>query len=425
MEEHFFLGEGYEISTDPGKTQLNNNIMVVGPSGAGKTMSYAEMCLLKTFDTSLIVTLTKRRLVKKYKTLFREKGYAVYDLNLVTPEESDVSYDPMMYLRTQADITHLARSIVMADPRKSTAASVDPFWDAASISLLSALIAYECHVRTRPSFSDVLELFGRLRITDRGDSIETSLDTMFDRLSEEDTGSFAWQCWKTFRYAPMRTAGSIYSSLSVTIDTIFTPQLQHAMKGRPPLDLLSLSRKKSVLFVTTSAVNPSLDAFAGILYSHAIKELFEHAESRPDGTLEIPVHLLCDDFATGARIPDFPYYISIFREKGISISILLQSESQLQYMYGQAAAQTIINNCDRYIYMGGSDLATCQSMAQRLGKSLSDVLYMPLGTEYILERGRKPVFTSRWQITDDADWKALERSLAGSQEAQTATRETR
>ena len=67
MEEHFFLGEGYEISTDPGKTQLNNNIMVVGPSGAGKTMSYAEMCLLKTLNTSLIVTLTKRRLVKKYK----------------------------------------------------------------------------------------------------------------------------------------------------------------------------------------------------------------------------------------------------------------------------------------------------------------------------------------------------------------------
>lgn len=416
MEERFFLGEGYEISTDPNKTQLNNNIMVVGPSGAGKTMSYAEMYLLKTVNTSLIVTLTKRRLVKKYKAFFQRKGYAVYDLNLVAPEESDVSYDPMIYLHTQADITHLARSIVMADPRKSTAVTTDPFWDAASISLLSALIAYECHVRTRPSFSDVLELFSRLRITNRGDSIETSLDTIFDRLSDEEPGSFAWQCWKTFRYAPMRTAGSIYSSLSVTIDTIFTPQLQQAMKDRPPLNFLNLSREKSILFVTTSAVNPPLDAFAGIVYSHGIKELFEHAESSPGGSLEIPVHLLCDDFATGARIPDFPYYISIFREKGISVSILLQSESQLQYMYGQAAAQTIINNCDRYIYMGGSDLATCQSMAQRLGKPLSDVLYMPLGTEYILERGRKPVFTNRWQITEDADWKKLERSLARSKE---------
>ena len=414
MEEHFYLGEGYEISTDSRKTQLNNNIMVVGPSGAGKTMSYAEMCLLKTVNTSLIVTLTKRRLVNKYKDFFIKKGYAVYDLNLVAPEESDVSYDPMLYLKTQTDITHLARAIVMADPRKATATTADPFWDAAAISLLSSLIAYECHVKTRPSFSDVLELFSRLRITEKGDSIETTLDTIFDRLSEEDPGSFACQCWKTFRYAPMRTAGSIYSSLSVTMDTIFTPQLQQAMKGRPPLDFLGLCREKSVFFVTTSAVNPSLDAFAGILYSHAVKVLFEHAESRPDGALEIPVHLLCDDFATGARIPDFPYYISIFREKGISVSILLQSESQLQYMYGDAAAQTIINNCDRYIYMGGSDLATCQSMALKLGKPLSDVLYMPLGTEYILERGRKPVFTSRWQITRDAEWQELEQAREGS-----------
>lgn len=45
LEEKRYLGENCEISTDSDKTQLNNNVIVCAPSGAGKTMSYVEMVL--------------------------------------------------------------------------------------------------------------------------------------------------------------------------------------------------------------------------------------------------------------------------------------------------------------------------------------------------------------------------------------------
>lgn len=407
MPENFILGDGCSITTDSGITQLNNNIMVVGPSGSGKTMSYAEMCLLKTENSSLIVTLSKRRLVKKYLDFYRDKGYQVFDLNLCDPFASDVSYDPMHNVHITADITYLARSIIMANPKKKDSKEADPFWDDAAQSLLSALIAYEMHVKTKPKFTDVLELFSRLHIEDHGDRIETSLDNLFDRLNREEPGCFAYQCWKTFRFSPMRTASCIYSALSVTIDTIFTPELQQSMNDKPPVVFERLADERSILFVTTSAVNPSLNAFAGLFYSHAVKQLFEYAESREDGMLPIPVHLLCDDFAVGAQIPDFAQYISIFREKQISVSILLQSESQLRAMYGENDAITIINNCDRYVYLGGMDLLTCQNIAMRLNKPLPEILYMPLGHEYIFQRGQFPVQTERFSITKDPQWMAL------------------
>ncbi len=407
MSETYVLGEDLVISTDSENTQLNNNIMVVGPSGAGKTMSYAEMVLLRTEESSLIVTLSKRRLAKKYISHLASKGYRVLDLNLVNPEDSTISFDPMHYVKSERDITFLAQSIVMANPHKSTSLHSDPFWDDAAISLLSAIISYQMHVRTRPTFQDVYEMFGRLSIKETGDAIETTLDTLFERLHNEIPDNFAWQCWKTFRYAPMRTAGSIYSSLSVTMDTIFSSELRRAMTGHPVIDFTSLTKAKTAVFVTTSAVNPSLDAFAGLFYSNAVKSLFEYAENREDGCLERPIHLLCDDFAVGAQIPAFAHYISIFREKGISVSILLQSESQLRSMYGDADATTIINNCDRYIYMGGMDLETCRNIAERLGCPLSEVLYMPLGTEYVFERGRKPIRTERWHITEDPTWQSI------------------
>ena len=407
MPETYMLGEGKAISTDSDRTQLNNNILVVGASGSGKTMSYAEMCLLKTRESSMIVTLSKRRLVYKYAPLFAERGFQVLDLDLTHPSKSTISYDPMHYVHTNQDVTYLAQSIVMANPRKEVTIASDPFWDDAAISLLSALIAYEVHRKSRPSFADVYELFAKLRITEKGDAIETSFDTMFDRLSREDPDSFAYQCWKTFRFAPMRTAGSIYSSLSVTMDTIFSPELLAFMREKQCIEFRDISTQRTILFVTTSAVNPSLNAFAGLFYSHAVKELFEYAEAREDGVLPIPVHLLCDDFAVGAQIPSFAHYISIFREKRISVSILLQSESQLHSMYGEADAMTIINNCDRYLYLGGMDLVTCRNIAERAGLPLSEVLYMPIGQALIFERGSRPVITERWHITEDPEFQCL------------------
>lgn len=407
MAEILYLGEDYTVTTDCHVTQLNNNVIVVGPSGSGKTMSYAEMRLLCTNESSLIVTLSKRKLVNKYLHYFHAKGYQVYDLNLIDPQNSTIAYDPMYYVKTTADITYLARSIVMANPQKEVSKEADPFWDDAAQSLLSALIAYEMHIKTKPTFADVLALFNKLKIIDKQDKIETNLDTLFERLQKEKPDCFAYRCWKTFRFSPMRTASCIYSSLSVTIDTIFRPELVEAMHTQPAVDFTSIATKKSVLFVTTSAVNASINAFASLFYCHAVKELFEYAEKRKDGILPIPVHLLCDDFAVGARIPDFALYISIFREKQISVSILLQSESQLKAMYGENDAITIINNCDHYIYLGGMDLMTCQNISLRLNLPLSEVLYMPLETEYIFERGKKPVKTIRWQITNNKEWKKI------------------
>lgn len=76
-------------------------------------------------------------------------------------------------------------------------------------------------------------------------------------------------------------------------------------------------------------------------------------------------------------------------------------------MYGENDAVTIINNCDHYIYLGGMDLLTCQNIAMRLNQPLSEILYMPLGTEYIFERGKKPIKTERYHITDDLEWQKI------------------
>ncbi len=400
MKDRIILGENLSFSTDTDKTGINNNVLVCAGSGSGKTMSIMEPRLLNTFDSSLVVTVTKRRLVTKYKPMFIERGYEVQDLNFVKPEQSTVTYDPLKYVKSYSDITFLAQSIVLSDPKKENS-TLDPYWDNAAISLLSAEIAYVLMSVKKPTFADVLKMHDNLNLRESGSGISTNYDNQFERMASKDPGCFAVTCWNSFKSLPIKTASCVFGTLNTTIDNIFSPEMRDMIAEKKRINFESIAKKKTVLFISTSAVNPSLNCFVNMFYAQMFKQLFEFAESRPNGQLPIPVSVLCDDFATGSRVLNFPEYISIFREKRISVTLLLQSESQLESMYGSNDTTTIINNCDTYVFMGGMDLVTARHISERLNAPLEDVLYMPIGQEYVFRRGQKPISVKRYDILKD------------------------
>lgn len=408
-------GENCVYSSDSNVTGLNNNVIAVGTSGCGKTVSLIEPRLLETFCRSLIVTVTKRRIVKKYTPVMKKRGYRIWDLNFVHPGSGNVGFDPLKNVASFADITFLARSIVLANPQK-VKSTADPYWDDAAISLLSAEIAYILMTVDNPTFGDVLDFHNKLTFEERSGVIVTNYDYKFEYLEEKDASCFAVNCWKSFKQLPIRTSSCVFSSLNTTMDSIFTPELRKMFDMKKMVDFEQLASQKTVLFVTSSPVNPSLNCFISMFYGTAFKELFEFAEEQPGGELPVYVDILADDFATGCPVNMFDQYISIFREKGLSCTLLIQSESQLSSLYGQDRSTTIVNNCDTIVYMGSMDLDTGRNISLRANRPLDEILYMPIGAEILFRRGQKPVFTQRYNIFEDVRYKkvtaAYERQVA-------------
>lgn len=407
-KDRMILGENAACSLDSKKTGRNNNILVCGGSGSGKTVSIMEPRLLETSEDSLIVTVTKRRIVEKYTPFFEARGYKVEELNFVSPEKSLIAYDPLRYIKKFQDITYLATAIVMADGRKEDS-HADPYWDHAAISLFSAEIAYTLATKKNPTFADVLAFHDRLEISGEyssNSSIGTTVDEAFSSLpSRGKLNQFARSCWSSFSSLPGRTAGCVYGTLNTTLDTIFSPELRKMITCGKQIEIEKLGTEKRVLFMSSSAVNPSLHCFVNLFYAQAIKQLFEFAERQPDGKLPVPVHILCDDFATGCRILNFQDYISVFREKQISATLLVQSESQLAGIYGQSDAKTIINNCDTYLYFGGMDIETARHVSERMNLPLEDILCLPIGDVCIFQRGEHPRITQRYNVNKDARYR--------------------
>ena len=390
-------GENCIFSSDSQKTGLNNNILVIGASGCGKTVSILEPRILETFHKSLIATVTKRRIVKMYSSLMKRRGYKVWDLNFVHPGDGNCGYDPLQHIGSYNDITFLARSIVLANPQKAQS-NADPYWYDGAVSLLAAEISYILITKDNPTFADVLEFHNSLKFEERSGVISTNYDRKFEQLAREDPSCFAVTCWKSFKQLPVRTASCIFSVLNTAIDSVFTPELKEMFRMEKMVDFEELASEKTVLFITTSPVNSSLNSFISSFYGTVFKDLFEYAEEQPDGKLPVPVDVLADDFATGCPVHMFEQYVSIFREKGLSVTAIIQSESQLGSLYGRDKATTIINNCDTIVFMGSMDLETVRSISARANRPLEDVLYMPIGSEIIFRRGMKPIFTKRYDI---------------------------
>jgi len=402
-----YLGKGCRYSTNPVVTGLNNNLAVVGGSGSGKTMSVMEMKFLLNQGKSIIASVSKKNLLLKYIPYFYEKGFEVLYLDLADPEKGNVSFDPLHYIHGINDTVgaqNLAGSVVRSKKEDTTNQG---YWETSAIHLLLSEIFYVLTRNRRATLRDVLNFHDDLLILDNesGRGIKTNHDGDYDLLTSNNP---ALRYWNTFRQTAEGTARSIYSSLNAPLHSFFPLEYQRSLNTKPQVNLLHLAAKPTVLFIYTSPVNKEMHALSNMFMSYAIKELYEYAEKRPNGKLPIPVELMFDDFACGCPIDRFPEFISIFREKGMSTTIMLQSETQLESLVSEADARIILDNCDTYLYMGGMNADNAYSMARRCGVPEEKILNLPVGQEVILRRGQKPVFAERYDITNNLEYQKIE-----------------
>ena len=414
--DFLILGDGADgfFDMNPEITQINNNVLVIGGTGAGKTKSVVETNLLYSHHKSMVVLLTKKRLMNLYGPLLKKRGYDVKILDLVHPENSEYGYDPVLHVKDDSDLMALGRSIMSCT---KTMSAKEPYWENSACSLFSAMveIAKIKHER-KPRMRDVLHLLYHIDepeismtyATNRSEDEEwyedynekITLADEFDLLKYTEPRMYS--DWRQYNNNADVTKNCIRSVLLTAVNTLMTKGICHLMNKERQLDFPSLVKRKTVLFILTSPVNPALHPFANLIFGSLFKELFEYAENLPGGTLPIPLMAICDDFATGGTIPDFQHHISIFREKGVCVMMLIQSLSQLSSMYGENGAQTICDNTDCIVYLGGNDLYTAEQIARRINKPVHEVLTLPVGSEYLFVRGQKPLELQRYQIYDDS-----------------------
>ena len=400
---HRLLAEGISVSNNTRETGLSNNDLIIGPTGGGKTRSYVLPNLLET-EESFLVTDTKGALRKQVGALLEKRGFQVIELDFSDLRRSAYGYNPLRFIRWgprredcyEQDILTVASALVPIQITK------DPFWDYAARELLSVLIGYtlECLPPEEQNMSSVVKLLDEAKT-----GVLDDLMKEFEILAPDSFVAGQWKRLQNGREAE-RTYASILGMLVPKMAPFaFDGGLRLAQNPRQ-IDFAQMSRQRTAVFVKMNDCDFSLKPLTSLFYTQALQALIQEADRRPDNRLEIPVRLYLDDFAN-LDVPDFDKIISIIRSREISVSVVLQSVTQLAGLYGGAQAMTIIDNCDHLLYLGGQSLETASFIGSKANKPSSAILNMPLGEAWLFERGSQPRRVRKYDLKSHPRYREL------------------
>ncbi len=379
------LGKDVYISNDTWKTGLNNNDLIIGSSGIGKTRRYVKPNIMQC-NESMVIADTKGSLADEMTPLLRENGYKVIHVNFKDLSQS-YGYNPMDYIRydrktkryVEQDIMTISHVLVPSSNNK------DPFWENAARMYLSAIIGYamECLPKREHTLKYVVDLYGEIGTG--------NFRNLMIELMHRDPNSFAVRTFQLFPSTAAReTDRSIMAVLGEKLNGLnFSGALKMYSK-KERINFRDWGREKTAVFLTISDTDRSMDRLVSLLYTQALHTLCDSADTEyKDHRLPVPVRFYLDDFATNAVIPNFDNITSVIRSREISVSIILQSITQLNAIYGEDKATTIINNCDNLLYLGGQDPQTAKLIGLKANKPVSTILNMKLEDTYLFTRGQE------------------------------------
>lgn len=378
---HRHLSAEIMISNDTRMTALNNNDLIVGSTGSGKTGGYVVPNLSDPHG-SLVVSDTKGRLHHMYRDFLESKGYKVRVIDFINPECSE-GYNPLRYIRKHEDGSPYERDIqTLATMMVPVQDTHEPFWEMAASRYLAALIGYV--IEALPENEQTMKSVCRLH-----QEYSSSGQYLIAEWNIDHPNSYTAKRFKVLEATESadRMRACINEFANAALEPFDYKEFSSVFENPVFLDLTSLGDEKTVLFLITSDNDPSFDLFTNIFHAQLLQTLICEADKHKNGQLTVPVRIILDDFAASAKLPDFARTISIIRSRNISVSIILQSMSQLSALYGACDADTILNNCDHILYLGGHDLNTTKFISTHIDKPLSSILRLPTNKAILITHG--------------------------------------
>lgn len=363
------MTQNVSIGLDAKKHRRNLNTLVCGGSGAGKTRFFCKPNLMQC-NTSFVILDPKGEILRDTGNLLKEKGYDIKVLDLITMEKSHC-YNPFVYLQSDNDVQKLVTNLFKSTTPKGSQ-SQDPFWDTSASMLLSALIFY-LHYEApedEQNFSMVMEMLRAGAIEDEEDPRPSPLDELFAELELKNPEHIALKYYRSYHSGSAKTLKSIQITLAARLEK-FNLESLASLTITDEMDLPSLGERKVALFALIPDNDTSFNFLVSILYTQLFQQLFYAADHIHGGSLNVPVHFLMDEFANVSLPDDFDKILSVMRSRGVSVSIILQNLAQLKALF-EKQWESIVGNCDEFLYLGGNEQSTHKYVSEMLGKETID-----------------------------------------------------
>jgi len=335
------------------------HLALVSPTGGGKTTSYVLPNLLTLDHCSIVVTDPSGELYQSTSGYLARKGFTIRVLNLQQPARG-FGYNPVAKASSFTQIDKLANILIRSS--NPVTRPGDDVWYSQPAALISVLL--RCLRNTgHPEWINLHNVLHLIQNWDAAAENRSSVLRDFVARYALDDQAILNQ-FKGFVAGNPKMVASFITMACDALKLLNNPEIA-AMMAQDEFDFDQLRTTKTVVYI----VVPETDAHLYRFITNTFWSQFFDAQKAPRYQSEgYPIYCLMDEFGH-SRIPDFATIATTIRKYRVSLSIILQSVTQLKEQYGFNDANTILSGGMRSkLFYAGLDLETSLMVEQMLGR---------------------------------------------------------
>ncbi|MDR1988229.1 MAG: type IV secretory system conjugative DNA transfer family protein [Candidatus Peribacteria bacterium] len=356
------------------------HLLVVAPTGTGKTSKFVipNVLELAQNENSIIVTDPSGEIFAQTSGYLQSKGFTVLKFDPTDPEHS-IYFNPLRYIfsysngRTDIDpvkVSLLATSLAsssLKDPQ-------DSFWKAGVESLVEF---FTYCLRGTPK--DYHNLYNVYKLAEAMTPDGCLLDNFMVNYVHEQRLK---DKWLSIISNSNPTIQSQIASTQTALKPLANERLAKIL-SKNSIRFSDFKKEKTILYLTFPVNEASVYTFVlNLFYTLLFHYYMEVIPQKED----LPLFILYDEFGH-ANIPDFDIVITNMRKYKVSLSLVLQSFSQLETQYGQEKANTIIEGgVNSKLFFSGTSQKTAQAIERMLGRVIRQESYHTDRNETITNR---------------------------------------
>lgn len=296
---NFILSKHVRYNGNIRDTYLNNNVLIIGAPGSGKSRNVLKPNILQ-YNCSYIVTDPAGELLRDTGEGLERHGYMVKSFDLSSLETS-MFYNPFHYIRKNEDIPELI-SCFIKNTTDKTKSGGDEFFTKAEQQLYTAIFYY-IHYYLPPeqqNFRTVIDMVHKAEVSGQKKA-ESELDKMFFAVRDkgkrrdgsyyldpqgkrypykaliegdgEGEHSTAVSNYEGFKVGSDKTLQSILISANVRLQPFTVPAVAH-ITSKDTLKLDELGDRPVALFICTPTGLDAYNFLAGMLYTQMFQLLY-------------------------------------------------------------------------------------------------------------------------------------------------------
>lgn len=375
------------------------NVCCIARVGAGKTSRYIIPNVLERSKhrCSMVVNDPKGEVFEATSKHMKSKGFNVIVIDPENLEQSSC-FNPLLEARNNIELEQIAEILVKSGGARS---DKDSIWENGAIRFVSVFLqCLKNAEHDNPGYNTLANLY---YLFQNFGSDGESLDSWMARYTidpQNPSDKRLWNEWKGLLTGNDEGVQSFVLNAITALKAMSNQNLA-LLTSRSDFSLEDIRNKKTIIYVITP---PQLMSYYSFLISLFFRSTFNACMRNRPGKKSLPVYVLYDEFGH-STIPNFVETANTIRAYKVSLSIVLQSISQLSSKYGKDNANSVLGGFATYLCYAGSDPETASFFERIIGKKR--ITQHPGTEEYYNEQYREQNLINANEVRTLADDQTL------------------